>query len=458
MLGVLGSLYLLEASGLVIVMASYKNGNQPPLLLLTGRYSPFFFAGMLGVMLSCLSLAILYRNTFGEGVRRFWLTVATNVLSVLLLLMIGEVTVRLLSFRTPVGTQFRDTLLLPRSWNEVADRNRDLLQKAPSNTSYLLPDDLLGWTVGQDRRSTDGLYFSSAEGIRSSRPGVRFADQAHTYRIALVGDSYTFGLGVPYEETWGDRLEQEFGAQVQVLNFGVDGYGVDQAYLKFDRDVRPWHPDLAILGFINHDLYRSMTVYSFVSFPEWGLPFAKPRFVVNGGKLALLNTPLLSPQAILSIPSITDLPFIEDDRGYNPEHWEQRLYHLSYLLRFITTKFQRWPALAPHVSDEAVTVVNSEIIASFVRLAHADGSIPLVVYFPGRGDLRGDERRAKNAVLGTLDERGIGYYEDLTGCLRNSHVTDLFVEGSPHYSARGNATVAQCLRPVILQHLSATKR
>jgi hypothetical protein len=60
----------------------------------------------------------------------------------------------------------------------------------------------------------------------------------------------------------------QLGPQVQVLHFGVDGYGVDQAYLRYQRDVRPWHPDLVILGFINHDLHRSLAVYSFVSFPS----------------------------------------------------------------------------------------------------------------------------------------------------------------------------------------------
>jgi len=41
--------------------------------------------------------------------------------------------------------------------------NRDQLQRAPSNISCVVPDDLLGWTVDPNRRSKDGLYFSSSE-------------------------------------------------------------------------------------------------------------------------------------------------------------------------------------------------------------------------------------------------------------------------------------------------------
>ena len=135
--------------------------------------------------------------------------------------------------------------------------NRDALKQAPSATSYFVPDDLLGWTVGRNRQSNDGLYFSSSEGIRSNGPNVSYAARRPRYRVATVGDSFTFALEVPFEASWPYRLEQQFGHQTQILNFGVNAYGVDQAYLRYSRDVRPWHPDLVVLAFIQHDLYRS---------------------------------------------------------------------------------------------------------------------------------------------------------------------------------------------------------
>lgn len=53
------------------------------------------------------------------------------------------------------------------------------------------------------------------------------------YRIAIVGDSFTFKLEVPYEKTWGHQFEIALGPGWQVLNFGVDGYGLDQAFLRY---------------------------------------------------------------------------------------------------------------------------------------------------------------------------------------------------------------------------------
>jgi len=86
------------------------------------------------------------------------------------------------------------------------------------------------------------MYFSSVEGIRSAGPDVRFAHRSARRRVALIGDSNAFSFEVPFEESWGHHLQQLLGADAQVLNFGVDGYGIDQIYLRYRRDVRPWKP------------------------------------------------------------------------------------------------------------------------------------------------------------------------------------------------------------------------
>jgi hypothetical protein len=69
-------------------------------------------------------------------------------------------------------------------------------------------------------------YFSSVEGIRSAGPGVRMAGATARFRAALVGDSNAFSFEVPFEESWGYHLQELLGAEAQVLNFGVDGYGI----------------------------------------------------------------------------------------------------------------------------------------------------------------------------------------------------------------------------------------
>ena len=91
-------------------------------------------------------------------------------------------------------------------------------------------------------------------------------------RIALVGDSFTFGEEVRYEETWAYFLSQYLEGEHQVLNYGIPGYGLDQAYLRYLRDVRPLHADIVVLGVISHDIERTMTVYTSSVFLSGGSP------------------------------------------------------------------------------------------------------------------------------------------------------------------------------------------
>ena len=260
--------------------------------------------------------------------------------NIVMAFVLGEATIRLLAVQTPAGPTVLDTILLPRSWSDERTRYRDLLKQMP--TSYWVPDELLGWTVGPNRGS--GMYCSSSEGIRSVAPNIRYADRQPQHRIATVGDSFTFALDVPFEASWPNRLEQQLGSTVQVLNFGVAAYGVDQAYLRYLRDVRPWHPDVVVLGFIQPDLFRSLGVYSFVSHPQWAFPFAKPRLIVDAaGTVRSLNVPVPSPQEIFSVNAITDLQFIEYDPGFEPMEWRWRTYYHSYLVRFVLSRLRGSP-------------------------------------------------------------------------------------------------------------------
>ncbi len=197
----LGSLYLLDMSAVLAGLALHKNGDGPLWGLLTGRYSPYFLIGAGGTVLSVGYLVGRYYKSLRHERRQFWLTVAMNAVTVVLLAMVGEITVRLLSSPSPRGLQFLGTELIPYSWDHVAAHYRNVLRANPSHISYFIADDLLGWTIGPDRQSTDGLYASSREGIRSARLGISYSHRAPVHRIALVGDSFTFGLEVPFEET-----------------------------------------------------------------------------------------------------------------------------------------------------------------------------------------------------------------------------------------------------------------
>jgi hypothetical protein len=396
---------------------------------------------VLVLVVSSFLIVYVLRNIIPLRTRQFSAILVLNLCTVVVMFALTETVVRVFTVSTLAGENFANTLLLPRSWENFAARNRAILAKASTSGSYFVYDSLLGWTIGRSRRNEDGLYFSSVEGMRSPRVGMAFADVPAKHHVAIVGDSFTFGLEVHYEETWGHQLERALGAEYQVLNFGVDGYGVDQAYLRYERDVLPWRPEIVILAIINDDLARTMNVYTFLKFIESPLPFSKPRFVIRSNALAVLNLPVPTPESIFAKPSITELPFIEYDAFFQRFEWEWHFYDYAYSIRFLLSRFPRYGV---DVSDEALRSVNGQLFRSFVRLAHEAGSTPIVVYLPSRPDFEweGMKRVAKEV----LQANGIPYL-DMTSCVSKISPGERFV--NRHYSPATNAAVARCLRDSI---------
>jgi|SoiMetStandDraft_2_1073263.scaffolds.fasta_scaffold03231_2 hypothetical protein len=465
------SLYVLEFSALITAIAIYKKGEK---LLLTFLATPAGWVLVVAVFaLVTLSFLILLqlRNGPASWAKQFTAHLVLNLCSVALMLATAEVLIRVFTVSTAAGPMFANTLLLPRSWESVAAHSRAILAKASAQGSYLVYDHELGWTIGPSRHSKDSLpelqklysqndsrypstyaddmYLSSVEGIRSPRVGMVFANVPARRRIAIVGDSFTFGLEVSYEKTWGHQLELALGLEYQVMNFGVDGYGVDQAYLRYRRDVLSWHPDIVILGVIEDDFRRTMGVYGFLTFPG-GLPFPKPRFVVRDYGLAPLNLPLPDPEFIFTRQFITDLPFIEYDRSFQSAEWQWHSYFHAHSIRFLLSRFPRWPVSRPNIADEAMKSVNGEIFRSFLALARAQGSTPIVVYFPGRSDFVSPQSRWKGVAREVLQAYGIPFL-DMTSCVSQVSPVERFAV--VHYSAATNAVIAGCLRNVIREAL-----
>ncbi|MDH5194839.1 MAG: hypothetical protein OEW32_14225, partial [Nitrospira sp.] len=271
----------------VLALAISMKGDRSVTSFLTGQAGWVFLLALGVAALTTSVIVRQYMTSYRVGSSHLRLTVALNLMMVLVILVTGEVTVRLGTTVVRDGEEWRSRVLLPRNWGQVTAFYQQLLTSGGGRRlTYLTYDDVMGWTLGPNRKSANGLYYSSVEGIRAPREGVSFAKTSTKTRIALVGDSFTFGDNVVYEESWGYLLEKALGPEFEVLNFGVSGYGVDQAYLRYEKDVRSWHPKVVIFGLISDDVERSLRLYHSImaSRAGWGeFPFAKPRFVLRDG-------------------------------------------------------------------------------------------------------------------------------------------------------------------------------
>lgn len=79
---------------------------------------------------------------------------------------------------------------------------------------------------------------------------------ADTFRIAVIGDSFAEALQVELEQTFWSVMERKLAEsrqinapQVEVLNFGVSGYGTAQEFEMLRHYVWDYQPDLVMLQF-----------------------------------------------------------------------------------------------------------------------------------------------------------------------------------------------------------------
>lgn len=449
------SLFIFELSLAVMAMAMYIKGERPFAVFLSRESGVAFLCAIGPFFLAGWVIVHQYLANKRSPSRHFRMIVTMNLITVLLIVIAGEIAVRAGSQSYSYTVVFGNVELKPRDWERNKLHYRQLFEKSLADHSLLVYDDRLGWTVGQNRYSAGYMgkgresYASSAEGIRAPHEGVSFPKVEGKTDIALVGDSFTYGGEVSYEESWGYVLNQMLGEEYRVLNFGVSGYGLDQAYLRYEKDVTQRSPKVVILGFIEDDLVRTMKVYPFLS-SLWNIPFSKPRFVLRDGEIVNISMSTLPPEEMFSRGSISELPFLEYDGVYRPSDWQKRWYHVSYLVRLFLNRFPSWSAVSFEDSEEELVSVNAEIFKAFIRSAKQAGAIPLVVFFPTQKNI--NERSSHLSLRKrVLELAGIAYI-DSTPCLLEVPPSLRFAPDS-HYSPQGNAAVAKCLVDAVREAL-----
>ncbi len=372
-----------------------------------------------------------------------WLPMLGSLIVVCFLFGVMEVATRVLVKNGSLGFELGSLTIKPYEWSAAQRHNLELYRNSLEADAFYVGHPRWGWAAGSARESADGLYQSSIEGLRSAEVGEDLRSVPHESRIALYGDSFVFSEEVGYRESLQYFLAQRIDQSTQVLNFGMPGYGIDQAYLSFVDSVGDWKPQFAVLGFIQHDLIRAWDVYTFLR-PSWNIPFSKPRFEVDGDGLKLSNVPNISPVEIFGAQDVVTLPFLELDQNFNEFEWQHGWAHKSMVFRVLASAYPRyWPQ--PADTNERIAELGVAIASAFVDEANKLAVTPLVIYLPSRGDFDGRDTSLKDATISRAVDAGIEIV-DLTGCLtQHASPTELFVENGVHYSGPGNQAFADCL-------------
>lgn len=340
---------------------------------------------------------------------------------------------RLLPYRLPV--------------NRVATAVRRYRQSAETMIIY---DATLGWKPRPSGRneesfhSPDGLRVESAERTftKTPPPGV--------LRVALFGDSFVYGSEVVYPDSWvfqaGRRLVDD--AAVELLNFGVPGYGTDQAYLRWVHEGSAYAPHVVVFGLQLENMNRNVNILRPFYIPTVDLPFSKPRFVDLRGEPQLINQPAVPPDRLPElIARIDSWELHQYEHFYNPARYKPEWWQFSHLLAAVPP-FAQLALQRP--GDDELTPQKQQltfrILSTFAERVRARGARFLVVHLPTRVDLEtldsvGElpHRAFLHRVRAEFDF--VDPAENLLRRARELSVSAMFRPGG-HYTADGNAVVA----------------
>jgi hypothetical protein len=77
---------------------------------------------------------------------------------------------------------------------------------------------------------------------------------AGTYRVAVVGDSFTYGNGLPVTQRFSDLMQTELPTNFEVMNFGHPGHNTPDHVRVIRDEVLQFHPDYILVQWFVNDV------------------------------------------------------------------------------------------------------------------------------------------------------------------------------------------------------------
>ena len=167
-------------------------------------------------------------------------------------------------------------------------------------------DPLLGWRTVPNTSATirSAEYTISVQnnsrGIRG--PEYAYAPGQHESRILVIGDSFTAGYTVQFEETFGQVAERDLNTRAsrrhRVIAAGTEAYSTDQELLFFVEEGWKYRPDITVLMFFFNDIW--FNTQPFYRGEDFG---SKPLFRLEGRQPVLAHKPIALPSGAVGRPS-----------------------------------------------------------------------------------------------------------------------------------------------------------
>ena len=153
-----------------------------------------------------------------------------------------------------------------------------------ASRGYALRPGMAGWY----RKEGEAFVRINSDGLRDREHTKE--KPADTLRVAVVGDSYAEAFQVAQEKAFWSVMERRLqdcpalgGRRVEVINFGVSGYGTAQELITLREKVWEYSPDVVLLAVTtNNDVLDNSRALK--------LTDEIPYFTLRGGQIVLDNS------------------------------------------------------------------------------------------------------------------------------------------------------------------------
>jgi lysophospholipase L1-like esterase len=155
-----------------------------------------------------------------------------------------------------IGLELGLRAFFPQSLRHTSVRGERFSEPDPELGLRYVPGAV--WRFDHPEYSVE--YAINGDGFRdaTSRPAVK---PPGTLRVLLLGDSFTFGQGVEYEETWPALAGAELARgspRVDLINVAMQGMDTRSELILLRRLATRHDVDAVVLGFLINDLYTNV--------------------------------------------------------------------------------------------------------------------------------------------------------------------------------------------------------
>lgn len=272
----------------------------------------------------------------------------------------------------------------------------DIYYRPPSKSEFdrgieyrqsLAPDvRRLGWVPTPAETTALGARRSPANAHYGGKPC-----------LSLYGDSFTFGAEVSADAAWGNQLALR--RRCPILNFGVIGYGSDQAALRHEITRRDTAPRTILVHMVEN-IVRNVNQNRTLIYGE-GIEL-KPRFVRDGALLKVVDYPTLAAADFVAFAASPGAFLVHEFYLPGRSAASKRALRFPYLWH--VPALVRYERLSTGLRN--VLWGGPPWYAAFYAPQHESGALPLTIdifdYFVRNASQRGQQ--ASIVVLPTARE------------------------------------------------------